>query len=91
MMQLRKLRFRLNHLRGFAPQSVESDLVELRRFPRYSVVQKLLLFVYFLVFGVVKLVSMLLLAAPFFIMCCALWRAAGRPEWGRRSAAGCGW
>jgi 1-acyl-sn-glycerol-3-phosphate acyltransferase len=47
--------------------------------------------VYFLVFGVVKLVSTLLfalLAAPFFIACCALWRAAGCPEWGRRFCRG---
>jgi hypothetical protein len=65
----------------------ESDLTEIRRLPRYSVVQKLLHFVYLLVFEVVKLLSTLLfalLAAPFFIACCALWRAAGRPEWDRR-------
>jgi hypothetical protein len=57
----------------------ESDLAELRRFPRYSVVHKMLHFVYFLVFLVVKLVSTLLLAllaAPFFIAYYALWRAA---------------
>jgi hypothetical protein len=40
----------------------KSDLAELRRFPRYSVVQKLLYFVYFLVFGVIKFVSTLLFA-----------------------------
>jgi hypothetical protein len=66
----------------------ESDLTKLRRLPRCSVVQKLLHFVYFLVFGVVKLVSTLL-AAPDFVACCALWRAAGRPEWAAASVAGC--
>jgi hypothetical protein len=61
----------------------ESNLPELRCFRRYFVVQKLLRFLYFLLFGVVKLVSALLFAlltAPFFITCCALWWAAGRPE-----------
>jgi 1-acyl-sn-glycerol-3-phosphate acyltransferase len=68
-------------------ESTRSDLAELRRSSHYSVVQKLLHFVYFLVFGVIKLFSRLLftlLAAPFFIACCALWWAAGRPEWGCR-------
>jgi hypothetical protein len=53
----------------------KSDLAELHRFPRDSVVQKLLYFVYFLVFAVVKLVSTLLfalLATRFFIACYAL-------------------
>jgi hypothetical protein len=62
----------------------KSDLAELRRFPRYSVVQKLLHFGYFLVFGAVKVVSTLLFAllvVPFFIARCTLWRAAWRPEW----------
>jgi hypothetical protein len=61
----------------------ESDLAELRRFPRYFIIQNRLYFVYSLVFGVVKLVSALLFAppaAPFFVACCALWRVAGRPE-----------
>jgi hypothetical protein len=61
---------------------MESDFAELRRFPRYSVVQKLLYFVYFLVFGLVKLDVTVRTA------CCALWRVAGRPEWGRRFCPG---
>jgi hypothetical protein len=68
---------------------MESNLAEFRRFPRYSIVQTLLHLVYFLVFGVAKLVSTLL-AVPFFIACCVLWRAAGRPEWATAFAAGCG-
>jgi 1-acyl-sn-glycerol-3-phosphate acyltransferase len=69
----------------------ESDLAQLRRFPRYSLFQKLLHIVYFLIFGVVKLLSILMfaiIAAPFFTACCAIWRAAGRPESGRRFCRG---
>jgi hypothetical protein len=69
----------------------ESDLAELRRFPRYSIVQKLLHFVYFLIFQVIKLVSMLLfalLAGLFFIAYCTLWRAAGHREWAHRLYCG---
>jgi hypothetical protein len=54
----------------------ESDLAELRRFPCGSVVQKLLHFVYFTVFGVVKLVSTLLFAL--LAVRCSLLRSSSR-------------
>jgi hypothetical protein len=62
------------------------ELLEYRKLPTYTPSQHILHILYFLVFGIIKLVMALtfaLLAGPVFILCCTAWRSLGRPESGR--------
>jgi hypothetical protein len=64
----------------------ESELLEYRKLPTYSLRQRLFHLLYFLIFGVVKLVAALfytLIVGPVFLGGCALWRTLGRAESGR--------
>lgn len=59
------------------------ELEQLRKIPTYSTVQKIIQVIYFLIFGIVKIiaaVSFALVAGPFFLICAAIWRSVNRPE-----------
>ena len=59
------------------------ELEDLRKFPVYTQNQKILHIIYFLIFGIVKIIfslSFALIAGPFFIIACTIWKSIGRPE-----------
>jgi hypothetical protein len=60
-----------------------SELLEYRKLPTYSFRHRVLHLLYFLIFGVVRIITLLLfitIAVPIFLSACTLWRIAGRPE-----------
>jgi 1-acyl-sn-glycerol-3-phosphate acyltransferase len=64
----------------------EEELLELRRLPDYTPLQRFLHILFFLVFGIPKLIITIpytIIAALSFIFACTIWRTLGRPESGR--------
>jgi 1-acyl-sn-glycerol-3-phosphate acyltransferase len=64
----------------------EDELLELRRLPTYTRAQTIFHVIFFLIFGIPKLILAILytlLAGPSFIFACSIWRVLGRPESGR--------
>ncbi|OHT06191.1 Acyltransferase family protein [Tritrichomonas foetus] len=59
------------------------ELKELRKFPKYNTIQKVIHAIYFIIFGIPKIILSLLfalIAGPFFLIAAGIWRSIGRPE-----------
>lgn len=67
------------------------ELKVLRRLPRYTLPQKILQVLMFVVFGIPKIILVVpytVVAAIIYVILCALWRGVGRPSWLRRKLKG---
>ncbi|KAH0791239.1 Acyltransferase family protein [Histomonas meleagridis] len=71
-----------------APTEVTIEqLLELRKLPKYTVQQRILHIIMFIIFGIPKALLALtfaLITVPFFVLGCAIWRTLGRPMNGRK-------
>jgi 1-acyl-sn-glycerol-3-phosphate acyltransferase len=57
-------------------------LLELRKLPKYTFLQKVIQVIYFLIFGIPKIVAMLFflpIGPSIFMLLCFIWRTMGRP------------
>lgn len=62
-------------------------LQQLRRLPKYTLGQKILQVLMFIVFGIPKIILVVpytIVAAIIYMILCAIWRGVGRPMWLRR-------
>jgi 1-acyl-sn-glycerol-3-phosphate acyltransferase len=67
-------------------ECTEEELRALREFPKYSVPQKIIQILLFLIFGLVKIISAVIygiLTGALFMLSCAIWRSLGRSDRGR--------
>lgn len=59
------------------------ELGQLRKIPTYTTKQKIIQIIYFLIFGIFKIVTALsfsLITGPLFIIAASIWKALNRPE-----------
>lgn len=59
------------------------ELLELRKLPKYTLKQKIIQVLYFLIFGIPKIIAVLFflpIGPTLFMLLCFIWRTMGRPQ-----------
>ena len=62
------------------------ELNLLRKFPKYNLIQKIIQIIYFLIFGIIRIIIVLpylLISSIIFMIMCIIWRSLGKPKSGR--------